>query len=141
MSMSKIKSTHKKLLSVKAPIEDAVNKARVQELLNDLKMNPTVMKRGSEMVSIAIPKTIKGWPSFQDYQYSSVLYLNKENSDCTKKSVVKWAKEQGPSNGFDLPKEAVLYKSWACQMGIQEVHTLGLLKKDRIFVYRRYIRE
>jgi hypothetical protein len=111
-----------------------------QSILDSIDEMPHVWKKTEKETSVDIPKSPSGWSSFSNYQYSSVLYMNDgEYGECTEKSVKKWATLVGPTYGFG-ESDAISYKSWACRMNISEVHTLGYMHKDTIYLYRKYIK-
>ena len=108
-------------------------------LLSSLRENTNVIIAGEEQELLQLPEKVEGWPNFGQYQYSSVLnFGEKETKTCERRQVVKWAKTEAINYGILDPKRAVNYRSWACQMGIQQIQTIGFYSKGALYLHRRY---
>ena len=117
-----------------------VNRDGARYLLSWLRENSNVLVAGEEQEALHIPNKIDGWPDFGQYQYSSVIKFGEQDSNaCTRKSVIGWAKTDALDYGISDPQKAVNYRSWACQMGISEIQTMGFYSKGMLYLHRRYV--
>ena len=85
------------------------------------------MLAGEEQILLQLPQQLVGWPNFGQYQYSSVInFGGKDTQYCQRREVVKWAKKEAVNYGLLDPQKAVNYRSWACQMGVEQIIYIAL---------------
>lgn len=126
------------------PQELYISKQMSQEQANNLlywlRENTNVVIAGEEREALSIPQKIENWPDFSQYQYSAMLKFTEEEAlACQRRSVVKWAKTDAQLYGISSSKTAVNYRAWSCQMGIQQIQTIGFYAKGNLYLYRRYV--
>ena len=120
-------------------IAKEMSRNEARDILFRLRENTNVLIAGEEQILLQLPQQLVGWPNFGQYQYSSVInFGGKDTQYCQRREVVKWAKKEAVNYGLLDPQKAVNYRSWACQMGVEQIQTIGFYARGILYLHRRY---